>query len=188
MNQIRPSSAPETAAGELESLMRRYQQSDREAASAFIQTLSPQIFRFFLAQSHNRERAEDLLQDFWLRIHHARSSYRAGEPVLPWIYAIARRTQIDDFRRRTRVTRHELQNDVLPETAASAPEQNSTPALDDLLKPLPESQREVLILLKVNGLSLEETARATGSSVGAVKQKAHRAYETLRKLLGGEEK
>ncbi|HEY7212292.1 MAG TPA: RNA polymerase sigma factor [Bryobacteraceae bacterium] len=172
-------------ADELESLMRRYQQSDREAASRLVESLSAQVFRFFLAQVRDRSRAEDLLQDFWLRVHHARRTYRAGEPVLPWIYAIARRTQIDDFRRRTRVSRHEWQSETLPETAASAADQDDSPALDDLLKPLPASQREVLILLKVNGLSLEETARATGTSVGAVKQKAHRAYNTLRKVLGG---
>jgi RNA polymerase sigma-70 factor (ECF subfamily) len=38
-------------------------------------------------------------------------------------------------------------------------------------------------MLKVNGLSIEEVARATSSTVGAVKQKAHRAYERLRNLL-----
>ena len=171
-------------AGELESLMRRYQQSDREAAARLVESLSAQIFRFFLAQVRDRSRAEDLLQDFWLRVHHARRTYRAGEPVLPWIYAIARRTQIDDFRRRTRVSRHEMQSETLPERATSAAVEDNDAGLEELLKPLPESQREVLILLKVNGLSLEETARATGTSVGAVKQKAHRAYETLRKLLG----
>jgi len=48
---------------------------------------------------------------------------------------------------------------------------------------LPESQREVLTMLKVNELSLEEVARATSSTVGAVKQKAHRAYQQLRNLL-----
>jgi RNA polymerase sigma-70 factor (ECF subfamily) len=48
---------------------------------------------------------------------------------------------------------------------------------------LPESQREVLTMLKVNELSLEEVARATSSTVGAVKQRAHRAYERLRSLL-----
>jgi RNA polymerase sigma-70 factor (ECF subfamily) len=39
-------------------------------------------------------------------------------------------------------------------------------------------------MLKVSGLSLEEVARATGSSVGAVKQRAHRAYEKLRQVFG----
>ena len=48
---------------------------------------------------------------------------------------------------------------------------------------LPESQREVVTMLKVDGLSLEEIARVTSSTTGAVKQKAHRAYERLRKIL-----
>jgi len=48
---------------------------------------------------------------------------------------------------------------------------------------LPESQREVVAMLKISGMSLEEVARATSSSVGSVKQKAHRAYEKLRELL-----
>ena len=65
----------------------------------------------------------------------------------------------------------------------------STPELsggfEQLLNELPESQREVLILMKVEGRSLEEVAAATGSSIGSVKQKVHRAYEKLRRVLGG---
>jgi RNA polymerase sigma-70 factor (ECF subfamily) len=52
-----------------------------------------------------------------------------------------------------------------------------------LVAALPDAQREVVTMLKVGGLTLEEVARATSSTVGAVKQKAHRAYERLRKLL-----
>ena len=52
-----------------------------------------------------------------------------------------------------------------------------------LLEQLPESQQVVIRMLKVSGMSLQEVANATGSTVGAVKQKAHRAYEKLRVLL-----
>jgi RNA polymerase sigma-70 factor (ECF subfamily) len=51
------------------------------------------------------------------------------------------------------------------------------------LAPLSESQREVLEMLKVAGMSLEEVARATSCSVGSVKQKVHRAYEKLRRTM-----
>ena len=61
-----------------------------------------------------------------------------------------------------------------------------TPDLEALLAPLPQSQREVIKMLKVSGMSLEEVARATSSSVGSVKQKAHRAYQTLRERLSGQ--
>ena len=58
---------------------------------------------------------------------------------------------------------------------------------DQLVAALPDSQREVLVMLKVLGMSLEEVARATSSTVGAVKQKAHRAYVTLRRAMGTED-
>jgi RNA polymerase sigma-70 factor (ECF subfamily) len=53
---------------------------------------------------------------------------------------------------------------------------------------LPESQREVILMLKVAGMSLEDVARATSSSVGAIKQKAHRAYAGLRRMLEKKER
>ena len=48
---------------------------------------------------------------------------------------------------------------------------------------LPDSQREVLTMLKVLGMTVDEVARATSSTGGAVKQRAHRAYEKLRAVL-----
>jgi RNA polymerase sigma-70 factor (ECF subfamily) len=169
----------------LEALMTAYQQSDHEAAATLVARISPPIFQFFLAQSRNRAEAEDLLQDFWLRIHKARATFRPGEPLLPWLYAIARRVRVDHYRRTKRVRDHEVLSDQLPEKA-SVPDsaRQTVPKMTELLKSLPESQRETLLLLKVSGMSLEEVARATGVSIGSVKQKAHRAYESLRKRLG----
>ena len=165
--------------------MQRYQQSDQEAAAILISQLSPQIFRLYLGHIQDRSLAEDLLQDFWLRMHSARRTYRPGEPVLPWIYAIARRVRIDHYRR-NRSRHHEIQTEQLPELATQETQPGNSPNLTDLLKVLPAAQQEVILLLKVSGLTLEEVARATGTSAGAVKQKAHRAYEKLRKLFGGE--
>ena len=52
-----------------------------------------------------------------------------------------------------------------------------------MLAPLPASQREVIEMLKVAGMSLEEVARATSSTVGSVKQRVHRAYKRLRQHM-----
>ncbi len=164
--------------------MSRYQQADGEATAALITRLSPQVFQFFLAQVRDRFQAEDLLQDFWLRVHKARHTFRAGEPLLPWVFAIARRTKIDQYRRTRNTKAHEFQLEELPDVAERGPQKQASPALADLLQTLPEAQRETIWMLKVSGLSLEEVARATGSSVGAVKQRAHRAYEKLRKVFG----
>ena len=170
----------------LEILMQSYQQGDNEAARLLVGRLSPQIFQFFLAQTRDRSKAEDLLQDFWLRMHNARRTFRSGQPLLPWAYAIARRVKIDEYRKTRKFKEHEFQTPALPELAAETPEQKDLPDMTDLLKTLPPAQREAVLLLKVSGLTLEEAARATGTSVGAVKQKAHRAYEKLRKVFGGD--
>ena len=74
--------------------------------------------------------------------------------------------------------------DPLPERpAAVKPVGARAPDFDELMAALPPSQREVVSMLKVSGMSLEEVARATASSVGSVKLKAHRAYEKLRAVL-----
>jgi RNA polymerase sigma-70 factor (ECF subfamily) len=70
--------------------------------------------------------------------------------------------------------------DEASQVAALPAESGEANSLESLLAPLPESQREVIQMLKVAGLSLEEVARATSSSVGSVKQKVHRAYKKLR--------
>jgi RNA polymerase sigma-70 factor (ECF subfamily) len=179
-------SQPARQAGELEALMHRYQQSDADAAALLVTRLSPQVFQFFLGQVRDRSQAEDLLQDFWLRIHKARNTFRCGEPLLPWLYAIARRVRVDQYRRAKRIQDHEFQSEAVPDVASQQSRESVLPKMADLLKTLPAAQRETVLLLKVSGLSLEEVARATGTSVGAVKQKAHRAYEKLRAVLGGQ--
>ncbi|HUJ32673.1 MAG TPA: RNA polymerase sigma factor [Candidatus Acidoferrum sp.] len=166
----------------LETLMARYQAGDFAAATALIDHVSPQLHRFFVVQFASRADADDLLQETWLRIHKVRRTYRPGEPLLPWFYAIARHVRVDHYRKAIRITARERKLEEMSE-AAAAHEEFGTDELEALLAPLPESQREVIEMLKVAGMSLEEVARATSSSVGSVKQKAHRAYEKLREKM-----
>ena len=168
----------------LEILLAGYQQADVQATTELIQRLSPDLLRFFLAQEATRTEAEDLLQNTWLQIHRARHTYRAGAPVLPWVFAIAKHVRVDGYRKRRRIQQYESATENLPERPSpqdAAPAE--VPTFESLIAGLPESQREVLTMLKVNGLSLEEVALATSSTVGAVKQKASRAYAKLRTVL-----
>lgn len=179
------------ADGELRSLMTRYQSSDRAALEELVRRLSPPLLRYFGASGIGREDTEDLLQDCWMRIHRARHTYRSSEPVLPWLYAIARHTRLDEYRRRRRRQAREVLVAAVPENLQCAespapPETLENEEIGRLLAGLPGSQREVILMLKVSGMSLQEVARATGSTVGAVKQKAHRAYQALRRSLGKE--
>jgi RNA polymerase sigma-70 factor, ECF subfamily len=173
----------ERSSVDLKCWMQRYQQADPDAPGALVAALSPALLRFFRSQASSREQADDLLQDTWLRIHRVRHTYRPSEPVLPWVYAIARRVRMDGYRRSRRITLHETTPQVLPERPAQGESRSALPAFETLVASLPDAQREVITMLKGGGLSLEAVARATSSTVGAVKQKAHRAYERLRRLL-----
>jgi RNA polymerase sigma-70 factor, ECF subfamily len=169
----------------LDTLMARYQAGDFAAATALIECIGPQLHRFFMAQSASRSDADDLLQETWLRIHRVRHTYRPGEPVLPWFYAIARRVRIDHYRRTSRTTARERRLEEVPEVTAALPsEEAQADDLETLLAPLSESEREVILMMKVAEMSLQEVARATSCSVGSVKQKVHRAYRKLRDRMG----
>src|SRR6202163_975056 len=127
-----------------------YQRADSAATSVLIRQVSPLLLRFFASQCGSRPDAEDLLQDTWLEIHKVRHTYRPGEPVLPWIYAIARHVRVDSYRKAQRIERHEQQVEVLPEHAFRAAVRGRGPDLETLLGALPESQREVIAMLKIS--------------------------------------
>jgi RNA polymerase sigma-70 factor (ECF subfamily) len=167
--------------------MALYQAGDLDAATTLIRSISPRLYRFFAAQAVSRVAADDLLQETWLRIHNVRHTYRPGESVIAWLYAIARHVRVDHYRKARRTISREQD---IEEIAAPTELSNSDriEELEALLAPLSSGEREVIEMLKVEGLSLEEVARATSSTVGSVKQKVHRAYKKLRQAFGSSRK
>jgi RNA polymerase sigma-70 factor, ECF subfamily len=172
---------------DLRELMTHYQHADAAALDELVRRLSPPLLRYFGGSRFQRNDSEDLLQECWIRIHRARHTYRPSDPLMPWIYAIARHTRLDAWRKRRRREQHELlvasvPEDVSPRSVSGGGSEQED--FDRLIAGLPASQREVLVMLKVSGMTLNEVAAATSSTAGAVKQKAHRAYEALRRALG----
>jgi len=164
--------------------MSRYQAGDLAAARSLIELVSPNLHRYLAAQSANRGDADDLLQEVWLRIHRVRHTYQPRKPLLPWVYAIAHRVRVDHYRRAVRTRVREQRWEELRESASSFEAEGAHPSeLQELLAPLSQSEREVLQMMKISGMSLEEVARATECSVGSVKQKVHRAYGKLRRTM-----
>src|SRR4029077_3083608 len=140
--------APTRSSADLDRWMERYQQADPDAPATLVEALSPALLRFFKSQVASRQQTDDLLQETWLRIHRVRHTYRPGEPVLPWIYAIARRVRVDGYRRTRRITAHETAMAILPEPPLRVDPQNPLPEFDGLIAGLPEGQREVVTMLK----------------------------------------
>ncbi len=164
----------------LEVWMQRYQAGEGDALESLVKEVSPRLKAIFRGGSPDSD-IEELVQETWFQVHRSRHTWRPGEMLLPWVYSIARHIRSQSYRKRTRRAEVELDEKI------SIPTPELSYGFEQLLSELPESQREVLILMKVEGRSLEEVAAATGSSVGSVKQKVHRAYEKLRRILGGNE-
>lgn len=175
--------------GVLKELMVLYQAGNAQAADQLIRLLNRNIASYLYATSMASPNYDDVLQECWLRIHKARSSYRPGEAVLPWVLAICRHVRIDYYRKWLRTSGRETEFLEASNESTGKPQNSLDEAIDAnwvrrLLRTLPESQREVIVMLKFSGMSIQEVALATGSTPAAIKQKAHRAYQSLRAVLG----
>jgi RNA polymerase sigma-70 factor (ECF subfamily) len=96
------------------------------------------------------------------------------------LLAIARNVAADYGRRWHRRRRHELLTDAAPEPAPDPPPRDVGSELVTAMRMLPNRQREALQLLKLQGLSIREAAARVGTTPGALKLRAHRAYLALR--------
>ncbi len=166
--------------------MERYAQGDDAAFADLYRLLGPELDRFAMGLTRHRARAEDLVQQTFLQLHRARGRFRAGSHVAPWALVIARRLVLDDLRRLRRegpLPEHDRADHETPEDLAAARELRATAV--QALDRLPAAQRQAYELVREEGLSVVEAAAAAGTSVGALKVRAFRAYEALRAALRG---
>jgi RNA polymerase sigma-70 factor (ECF subfamily) len=181
---------------EAKDLMARYCDGDASAFRALYALVAPRLLGYLMKMARSRAAGEDLLQQTFMKLHRARAAYvRDADPV-PWIYSIAHRTFLDEARRQKRAVVRVADGDDLPEEAADihgeAVDRRDEPRADpelvkatlDALAELPAQQREAVVLTKLDGKSVAEAAEIAGTTVGAMKVRAHRGYEALRKLLG----
>ncbi len=169
--------------------MERYAAGDDAAFGVVYDALAPRLYGYLVRQTRDVARAEDLVQQTLLQMHRARASFIAGAEVTPWAFAIARRLLVDGLRRGRR--------EVLDASGEPDPGASPEARADDLvqakqlarrleqeLAKLPPAQRAAFELVKNEGLSMAEAAQVLGTTVAAVKLRAHRAYEALRAALG----
>lgn len=125
---------------------------------------------------------EDVLGEVFLQVARDGPRFRdAGDPeaVRRWVFAVARNRRRDAARRARR--RPVVVEGDPPEGSVTAAEDgDGDPGLVAALAALPDDQREVVVLRFVADLSLEDVARLTRRSVGAVKAMQHRAMANLR--------
>jgi RNA polymerase sigma-70 factor (ECF subfamily) len=181
---------------EAKDLMQRYCDGDAGAFRELYALVAPRLLGYLLKMARERALADDLLQQTFLKVHRARAAYVRGADPLPWIYSIAHRTFIDETRRHKRAVVRVGDAEELPEVPAGLTGESDDRRDDtradpelvsaalDALAELPPQQREAVVLTKLDGKTVAEAAEIAGTTVGAMKVRAHRGYEALRKTLG----
>jgi len=164
-----------------------------EDFDAVVEQYRPRVLRFLLASLRNRETAENLTQDCFIRAYKARDQFRGAASVATWLMQIAANLVRDHesssrlkFWRRSAVDLSEAEywipdRRMSPESMAAAKEQIQ--AVWKASSRLPERQRTVFLLRFVEDMELLEIARVTGLSEGTVKTHLFRALASVRREL-----
>jgi RNA polymerase sigma-70 factor (ECF subfamily) len=174
------------------------QPGEREDFDSLVRLHRPRIFRFILASLRDRETAENLTQDCFVRAYQARSQFRGSSSIATWFMQIAANLIRDhESSSRLKFWRRSLRTDAdvadignlipdrqrSPEAAALVEEQ--VRAIWGVATDLPARQREVFLLRFVEDMELLEIAEVTGMKEGTVKTHLFRALQTVRARLEG---
>jgi RNA polymerase sigma-70 factor (ECF subfamily) len=167
-----------------ETLMCAFLDGDARAFEALFRELAPRVASALTRMSGDRRLAEDLTQSVFLKLYRVRAAYQRGVSLTPWVFAMARNTFLDHMRHVKRRPEHLSEDGTLPDwsndLAAPAAEYKQ---LRESLASLPPAQRDALLLLKVEGMTVAEAAALCGTSPASIKMRAHRAYAKLRVAL-----
>lgn len=166
-------------------LMRAALGGDRAAYRDLLVALTP-VLRMAARQGCLRfglgvAEAEDIVQETLLALHLKRQTWDEGEPVGPWIRAIARNKLVDALRRRGR-RGAEIDIDDLSEVLAAPAEDEASSIRRDVarhLQALAPGQRNVVQAIAVDGISIRDTAQRLTMTEGAVRVALHRGLATL---------
>ena len=159
---------------------------DELALAGFVRRSQADVWRL-AAHLVDRESADDLTQDVYVRAIPALARFRADAPARLWLLSIARRTCADEIRRRVRrrrrlgVVRSVEGEQVEPEAAGDATE---VVDLAMLVDGLGDDRRAAFTLTQVLGLSYDEAAAVCDVPVGTIRSRVARARADLLDAVG----
>ncbi|NNG05003.1 MAG: RNA polymerase sigma factor [Inquilinus sp.] len=160
--------------------------SDR---NSLIEMELPRLRRFAWALTRDPDWADDLVQDCIERALSRWSSWRGDGSLRAWLFAILHNLFANGARRRGRFRALFRSDGEVPESSTPATQQSSMGLrdLDLALQQLPPEQRQVVLLVGVEGFSYAEVATIIGSPIGTVMSRLSRGRERLRGLLATDE-
>jgi len=160
---------------------------DRQALASFVRASQGEVWRL-CAHLVDRDAADDLTQEVYLRAVPALARFRGDSSARTWLLSIARRTCADHLRRVVRgrrlLERITSSSTESERTAPDVAEQVDGEDLDRLVAGLDPARRDAFVLTQVLGLSYAEAAEVTGVPIGTIRSRVARARADLVERLG----
>ncbi|MGF1467787.1 MAG: RNA polymerase sigma factor [Sandaracinaceae bacterium] len=183
-----------------EELLHRFNEGDTSAFGLLLRRYERPLYNFILRSVRRRERADELLQETFLRVIQRSHDFKGQSKLSTWLYTIARNLCIDHGRKMV-FRRHrsldapgaagtEEGPTLLERTAAPTAGTDREAIAEDLkrriaqaVEELPEDQREVFLLRQIQGMPFKEVAEVVGVPVNTVKSRMRYALERLQRAL-----
>lgn len=181
--------------------MLAFKSGDARAFSTLVQRHRGPVYNFILRYVGHRQRAEDLLQETWLKVVRSSGEWQPKARFTTWVYTIARNLCVDSARKETFRKTDSLDapasqdesegrsvGDLVADEGAQTPDRAAhnvrlRPLIEQALQALPSEQREVFLLREYQGIGFKEIAEVTGVNENTVKSRMRYALEGLRKRL-----
>jgi RNA polymerase sigma-70 factor (ECF subfamily) len=181
--------------------MLAFKSGDARAFSTLVQRHRGPVYNFILRYVGHRQRAEDLLQETWLKVVRSSSEWQPKARFTTWVYTIARNLCVDSARKETFRKTDSLDapasqdegegrsvGELVADEAGQTPDRAAhnvriRPLIEQALQALPAEQREVFLLREYQGIGFKEIAEVTGVNENTVKSRMRYALEGLRKRL-----
>lgn len=179
-------------------LLSAFAQGDAVAFEVLLARHQRPVFNFLLRSVRDQARAEDLLQEVFLRVIQNADQFQRNAKFTTWMYAIARNLCVDHARKMTHRRHASLDAGSLGDDAAPLHERiaSAAPTTEDLaaapslrekiaiaVEALPEEQREVFLLRQLQGLAFSDIASVVGVSENTIKSRMRYALERLQQAL-----
>ena len=175
-------------------IARGLRRRDPDLLDRLIEQYQHRLLRYLISLSGNRELAEDLFQETWIRVLERGHQYDGKHEFNTWLYAVARNLTIDYLRKKSPVSLDAMMEDEdhaplePPDTRPMAWEvveqHEQAERISAAMIGLPAEYREAIMLRFQDGLGLEEIAAVIGAPLGTVKSRLYRGLNLLMGRLG----
>lgn len=166
-----------------ESIMEAVKRGELQKTSLLFDLYHKRLYSFFIRLTFDRDLAQDLTQNVFLRLIRYRESYKEGMMFQAWIYRMARNVFADNYRKEKIKSSDYISVDKISESLAWLEEDEideKEKLLHRSLAMLNLEDRELLIMSRFQNMKYEEIAQITNTTVANIKVKAHRAIKKLR--------